>query len=136
MIYIAGAVFVVFGLFMISPMLFPSRKIREHTGVPKAVFTSQLSSEGVPISISSAVYDFYKGMGYSKTFSPSPEMDIKEILDQEPEDIDDSAIDLLKELHLHAPSESDRESWFSDRDIRTADDMARWLYWASQHQPD
>ncbi len=60
-------------------------KIREHTGVTKTVFTSQLSSEGVPVLISSAVYDFYKQKSHSNKFNPSPEMDIKSILYEGPE---------------------------------------------------
>lgn len=135
MIYIVGGVVLVVGLFMVSPMLFPGRKIKGHRGVPKDVFTSQLAAEGVPEPISSAVYDFYKRKGHSKEFSPSPEMDINGILDEGPEDIDDAAKALLKELHLNAPSEADREVWASGRDIHTVGDLARWLYWASQHQP-
>jgi hypothetical protein len=135
MLYVVGGVVLVVGLFMVSPMLFPGRKIKGHKGVPKGVFTSQLSAEGVPEYISSAVYDFYKRKGYSKEFNPSPEMDINGILDEGPEDIDDAAKALLKELHLSAPSESDREARSSGRDIRTVGDLAQWLYWASQHQP-
>jgi hypothetical protein len=134
MIYLVCSVVLVVGLFIVSPMLFPGRKIREHKGVQKGSFTSQLSAEGVPEYISSAVYDFYKRKGYSKEFSPSPEMDINGILDEGPEDIDDAAKALLKELHLNRPSEEDRESWASGQDIRTVGDVARWLYWASQHQ--
>jgi hypothetical protein len=61
-------------------MLFPGRKIRGQKGVPKGVFTSQLSAEGVPEYISSPVYDFYRQKGHSKGFNPSPEMDINGIL--------------------------------------------------------
>lgn len=135
MTYIVGVVALVAGLFMVSPMLFPGRKISGHKGLPKDVFTSQLSTQGVPEHISSAVYDFYKRKGYSKEFNPSPEMDINGMLDEGPEDIDDAAKALLKELHLNPPSEADRESWSSGQDIRTVGDLAQWLYWASQHQP-
>ena len=135
MIYIVGGIVIAVGLVMISPMLFPSRKIKRHKGVPKNVFISELSAEGVPERISLAVYDFYKRKAYSKEFSPSPEMDISGIFDQEPEDIDDAAKALLKELSLEPPSEADRRSWASRQDIRTVGDIARWLYWASQHQP-
>lgn len=134
MIYIVGGIVIAVGLLMISPMLFPGRKIKGHKGVPKDVFVSALSAEGVPERISSLVYDFYKRKAYSKEFSPSPEMDINGILDQGPEDIDDAAKALLKELHLNPPSEADRRSWASHQDIRTVGDVARWLYWASQHQ--
>lgn len=135
MIYVVGGVVLVVGIFMISPMLFPGRKIRGHKGVPKDVFTSQLSAEGVPEPISSAAYDFYKRKAHSKEFNPSQQMDINIIFDEWPEDIDDAAKALLKELHLNPPSEADRESWASERDIRTVGDLAQWLYWASKHQP-
>jgi hypothetical protein len=135
MIYIVLGGVALVGLFMVSPMIFPGRKIKGHEGVPRDVFTSQLFAEGVPEHISSAVYDFYLRKGYSKDFNPSPEMDISNILDEGPEDIDDAAKALLKEMHLNPPSEGDRESWSSTQDIRTVGDLARWLYWASEHQP-
>ena len=135
MIYVIVGIFLLAGLWMFSPMLFPGRKIREHKGVPKDAFVSQLSAEGVPEHISSVVYEFYKRKSYSNEFNPSPEMDINGIFEEGPEDIDDAAKALLKELHLDPPSEADRAAWASDRDIRTVGDFARWLYWASQHQP-
>jgi hypothetical protein len=135
MIYIVliGSLLVV-GFYMVSPMLLPGKRVKSHNGVPKSVFVTQLSDEGVPESISSAVFDFYKKKGHTKQFNPSPDMDINGIFEEGPEDIDDAAKSLLQHLHLKAPSESDRESW-SGRDVRTAGDLARWLYWASTHQP-
>jgi hypothetical protein len=135
MIYVIGGVVLLIGIFMVSPMLFPGKKIREHKGVSKEIFTSQLFAYGVPERISSAVYVFYKRKGHSKEFNPSPEMDINETFDEGPEDIDDAAKALLKELHLIPPSEDDRQAWATNRDIRTVGELARWLYWASQHQP-
>ncbi|MFP5230550.1 MAG: hypothetical protein ACLGXA_23275 [Acidobacteriota bacterium] len=135
MVYIVVGAVIAVGLFMISPMVFPGRKIKEHKGLSKDVFTAQLSAQGVPEHISSVVYDYYKRRSYSREFNPSPEMDINGIFDEGPEDIDDAARALLKELHLSSPSEADRETWASSRDIRTVGDLAQWLHWASQHQP-
>ena len=131
---VIGIVLLGFGVYVVSPLLFPSRNIREHTGVRKDAFVSQLSTDSVPETISCAVYDFYKQVGHCKTFRPSPEMDICHIFNYGPEDIDDAAKELLKQLNLESPSEEDRLSW-PGCEVRTAGDLARWLYWASQHQP-
>jgi hypothetical protein len=129
-----GILLLGFGVYMVSPMLFPARHIREHTGVSKDAFVSQLSTDAVPEAISCAVYDFYEQEGHCKTFHPSPEMDICDTFNYDPEEIDDAAKELLKQLNLESPSEGDRLSW-PGGEVRTAGDLARWLYWASQHQP-
>jgi hypothetical protein len=135
MIYlIVAGVIVVCVIVMVSPMLVTPRKIKNYVGVPKDVFLSSLSKEGVPDSISSAVFEFYKSKARWREFGPAPEMDINGVFEEGPEDIDDTAIDLLKALHLEAPSELDRMAW-PGGEVRTASDLARWLYWASQHQP-
>jgi hypothetical protein len=131
--YIVGGIVVLCGIVMVSPMIFTSRKIKSHQGVSRGVFQSALSKEGIPENISSAVFDFYKKKAHWKGFNPAPEMDINAVFGEGPEDIDDTAIDLLKELHLEAPSELDRTAW-PGGEVRTAADLARWLYWASQHQ--
>jgi len=131
---IVAAVVLVCAGVMVSPMIFTSAKIKSYKGVSKTAFLATLSAEGIPERISSVVFDFYKSKARWKSFSPSPEMDINAVFEEGPEDIDDTAIDLLKELHLEQPSELDRREW-SGGEVRTARDLARWLHWASQHQP-
>jgi len=136
MVYLALlGVVVVCGIVMISPMLFTSKKIKAYRGVPRQTFLSRLSAEGIPENISSAVFDFYKAKARWKSFNPAPEMDINGVFEEGPEDIDDTAIDLLKQLHLEAPSELTRRAWRGG-EVRTASDLAQWLYWASQHQSE
>lgn len=128
-------VFVVCGVTMISPMFSTSKKIKGYVGVSRGAFLSALSKESIPENISSAVFDFYKAKARWKGFNPGPEMDINGVFEEGPEDIDDAAIDLLKKLHVEAPSELTRRTW-PGGEVRTVSDLARWLYWASQHQSE
>ena len=130
---LAGGVVLIIGLFMVSPMLFPGKRVKNHSGVPESAFVGQLSAEGIPGDISSAVFRYYKRKAHVQKFNPSPDMVINDIFGEGPEDIDDAAKDLLKELHLEQPSEEDREAY--GRDVQTAGDLARWLQWAQAHQP-
>lgn len=135
MIYISVVALVaVCGIIMVWPMFFTSKSIRNYKGVSQSVFTEQLAVEGVPEHISAAVFNYYKEKARYKPFSPSPDMNIVGVFGELPEDVDEAAIDLLKQLHLEVPSEAERMAWPGD-DIRTAGDMARWLQWASEHQP-
>jgi hypothetical protein len=132
---LVAGVIVVCGITMISPMLFTSKRIKSYVGVPREAFLSALAEEGIPENISSAVFDFYKAKARRKGFNPAPEMDINGVFEEGSDDIDDTAIDLLKKLNLEAPSELTRMTW-PGGEVRTAADLARWLYWASQHQSE
>jgi hypothetical protein len=131
---LTGIALLCFGLYVVSPRFFPPRNIREHTGVPKNIFVSILAAEGIPESISSAVYDRYEEEAHCKTFHPSPEMDICFVFNYDPEEIDEAAEQLLNQLHLEPPLSVDCVLW-AGGEVRTARDLARWLHWASQHQP-
>ena len=131
--FLAGGVVIAIGLLMVSPMIFPEKRVKGHAGLPEGVFVAQLAAEGISDEISSAVFRYYKRKTQVKEFSPSPDMVINEVFEEGPEDIDDAAKDLLKELHLAHPSEEAREAY--GRDVQTAGDLARWLQWAKSHQP-
>ena len=134
MIYIALiALIAVCGIVMVWPMIFTSKSIRNYKGVSLDAFTTKLALEGVPENISAAVFSYYKEKARYKPFKPSPDMNIVDVFGELPEDTDEAAIDLLKQLHLEAPSEAARMAW-SGGDINTAGDMAKWLFWASTHQ--
>lgn len=130
---LAGGVVLIIGLFMVSPMIFPGKRVKGHSGVSEGIFVAQLAAEGITEDISSAVFRYYKRKARAKEFNPSPDMVINDVFEEGPEDIDDAAKDLLKELHLEHPSEGDREAY--GRDVQTAGDLARWLQWAKAHQP-
>lgn len=135
MIYIAViALIAVCGIVMVWPMIFTSKSIRNFKGVSQDAFTGKLALEGVPEYISAAVFSYYKEKARYKPFSPSPDMNIVGVFGELPEDTDEAAIDLLRRLHLEAPSEAERMVW-PGGDVHTAGDMAKWLSWASKHQP-
>ena len=111
--------------------------VKEHKKLQRVsldAFTRKLALEGVPENISAAVFSYYKEKARYKPLNPSGDMNIAGVFGELPEDTDEAAIDLLKQLHLEAPSEAERIAW-PGGDIHTAGDMARWLSWASTHQP-
>lgn len=112
-------------------LIFDERKLRRHRGVSREEFVAHFMSEGIPETISGTAYDLYKRHAFSNSFSPEPDMNIAEALNEDEEEVEDALLEMLKHLKIQKPSEDDLLSWTGGK-VETIGDLVRWIYWASK----
>jgi len=114
-------------------LVFDERKLRQHRGVSREEFVAHFKVEGIPETISGTAYDLYKKHAFSKSFSPAPDMNFAEALNEDEEEVEDALLEMLKRLKIQKPSKDDLLTWSGGK-VETIGDLVRWVYWASKLQ--
>lgn len=109
------------------------RRLEGYSGLAREQFVEHFSAQGIPPSISEAVYDMFKKKVRSQNFRPSPEMSIEGVFEQLGEDTDDDAHHILKVLGMPEPSEEMLERW-KGHGVETVSDLVVWTDWVRRQQ--
>ncbi len=109
------------------------KRLQGYTGLTLEDFVDHFAADGVPASVSGAVYETFKKKVKAKTFKPSPDMSIEGVFEQLGEDTDDDARHILKLIGIPNPTDESRESW-PGKDVITIADMVLWTDWVRRHQ--
>lgn len=108
-------------------------RLGRHRGLPRDEFIREFRKADMPADIAGAVYDQYKSLAKSKSFSVNPDDSYAEVFKMIHDDIDEDAEYLVKKLGMEMPIEAVLREWPSE--IRTLRDMVAWLNWIREHQP-
>jgi hypothetical protein len=109
------------------------KRLRSHKGWPREQFVSQFAEEGVPRTVAEAAYDYYKAQSLDASFTLAPDDSLWSVFRHSPEDIDDDAAAIARNLDLTLPSEAILRQWPSP--LYRVRDVVMWLNWVAQHQP-
>jgi hypothetical protein len=97
-------------------------------------FVETFRELGIPEIVPTTVYDYYATQKALRDFPFSPDDTYSQILRDDPEDIDEDAINLIGKLGLIVVPGYIRET-YGDKPIETLREMVLWLDWMRQHQP-
>ena len=110
------------------------RRERQANGSRRDQFIETFRQVKIPDNIPATVYDYYGSQKAWKDFPFTPDDRYSEILHDDPDDLDDDATALVRQLGMLIPSESMRRV-YGDKPIKTLRDMVLWLDWIRQQQP-
>jgi hypothetical protein len=105
------------------------RRLAGLTGMSEEEFVRYFSQKGVSPNVSQMVFKVFRAKANSSSFTPSPDMGLEEVFNEVPEDVDDDALYILKQLNVARIPDEVRESW-SGGEIKTLDDLTMWIGWA------
>ena len=109
------------------------KRLRAHKGWPREQFVSEFAEGGVPRTVAAAAYDYYKSQSLDPSFTVAPDDSLWSVFRHSPEDIDDDAVAIARNLNLTLPSEAVLRQW--PRPLCSVRDMVTWLNWIAQQQP-
>jgi hypothetical protein len=105
-------------------------KVKDSAGISFSSFREI----GIPENIPVAVYDYYGSQAAYKGFSFLPHDEYSKVLCDDPDDLDEDALAVLKRLGMVLLPEYILKQR-GDEPIKTLRDMILWLDWVRQHQP-
>ena len=136
LLYIFGAVIFFIAILAIVGRIRLNRIRRERhgKGFSRERFLEAFREIGIPENIPAAVFDFYGSQKAYRGFSFLPDDEYSKVLCDDPDDIDEDALALLKQLGMVLPPEYILKQR-GDGPIKTLRDMILWLDWVRQRQP-
>ena len=130
--YVLGGVFLFMVITSTVYMAVQQLRLRRHRGVSREQFIEAFRDLGITKAVPAAVYDYYRSVGMWEDFSVSPSDSFSKILSGEPEEVEEAAEHLTKQLGIRLPPEYILQQW--DKPVETLRDMVLWLDWVRQHQ--
>jgi hypothetical protein len=133
--FVAFVLFVAIWVFVNQFRLRRLRRRRQANGFSRDQFIEAFRQLGIPDKIPAAVYDYYGSQKAWKDFPLSPDDRYSEVLHDDPDDLDDDATALVRQLDMLMLTEGVRRK-YGDKPIKTLRDMVLWLDWMRDHQPE
>lgn len=125
--FVVGAVIVIV-LISVMYSIRHQRRLGRLRGMSEEEFVRHFSDKGVSPNVSQMVFKVFRAKARSSNFTPSPDMGLEEIFNEVPEDVDDDALYILKELNVPRVPDEVRDSW-SGGEIKTLDGLTMWIGW-------
>jgi hypothetical protein len=104
------------------------RRKRRANGFSRDQFIEAFRQLGIPDNIPATVYDYYGSQKAWKDFPFSPDDKYSEVLNDDPDDVDDDASASVHRLGMLMLTERVRRE-YGDKPIKTLRDMVLWLDW-------
>jgi hypothetical protein len=107
---------------------------RKGKGFTREEFVEAFRQIDIPDDIPAAVYGYYRSQKGWEDFPFLPDDEYSKVLYDDPDDLDEDALALIKCLGMVMLPEYILRGW-GDKPIKTLHDMVIWLDWVRQHQP-
>jgi hypothetical protein len=136
LLYIFAAIILLIALLAIESNL-RLRRIRlgrKGKGFTRDQFVEAFRQIDIPDNIPAAVYDYYRSKKGWEDFPFLPDDEYSKVLYDDPDDLDEDALALIKCLGMAMLPEYILREW-GYKPIKTLRDMVIWLDWIRQHQP-
>ena len=114
---------------VIGGLHYQLKLIRRKGGVSRSAFLAEFQRSGISETISGAVYDHYRGHSLLRSFRVDPDDSLEEVFSQSHDEVDESALELCKQVGVPLPPEEVLRQWPTP--LKKVRDMVLWLDWVS-----